>query len=176
MRKSVFIATSLDGFISRENGDIDWLEEFNKTVPEGEDCGYKNFIKTVDVIVMGRKSFEKVLSFDQWPYTQKVLVLTTRQISIPNHLKSRITPTSDSPSNLCKQLMAEGNQHVYIDGGITIQSFLREGLIDDLTMTTIPILLGKGLSLFGELSTDVKLVHKKTISFPFGAVQSTYQI
>ena len=176
MQKSVFIAQSLDGYIARENGDIDWLEEFNKTVPKGVDCGYGEFYQSVDHLILGRNSFEKILEFDSWPYTSETTVLTQRGLKIPESLEAQVKLSSESPQVLCNRLESEGFRHLYIDGGKVIQSFLRSGLIDDMIITTIPVLIGSGSSLFGSLSHDVKLQHQKTISYPFGAVQSVYKI
>ena len=177
LKVSVFIATSLDGFIARENGELDWLDAANATVPKGEDCGYLQFIETIDVLVMGRKTYEKVLSFGIWPYgNTSVIVLSSKKIEFQNDLNQNIACSSESPKNLCQRLAKEGAKRLYIDGGITIQRFLAEGLITDLTITVIPILLGSGKPLFSTAGKDIPLRHVATKSFDFGFVQSTYKV
>jgi len=177
IKASVFIATSLDGFISRTDGSIDWLEKANATVPEGEDCGYLEFINSVDVLVMGRNSFEKVLSFGMWPYEDKrVVVLSIKSIELSADLQATVSCSSENPADLVKRLADEGVRHLYIDGGVTIQNFLAEGLIDELTITLIPVLLGEGKPLFGPLERDLMLVHIGTRAYDFGFVQLKYQV
>lgn len=174
---SVFIATSLDGFIARTDGSIDWLEEANARVPEGEDCGYHAFIATVDTLVMGRKTFETVLAFDAWPYGDKrVVVLSSKPVAIPAALSGTVSASSEEPRALVERLAAEGARHLYVDGGLTIQRFLSAGLIDALILTRIPVLLGEGRPLFGPLPGDVALTHVATRAYDFGFVQSTYRI
>lgn len=174
---SVFIATSLDGYISKEDGSIDWLNLFNETVPSGEDCGYKSFISTVDILVMGRKSFEKICEFDSWPYDLPVIVLTTqRNYPIPEHLKTKVTVTSENPKDLIQRLSLEKIKHIYLDGGKTIQSFIKENLVDEVTITLIPILLGGGRSLFGSLDNEVFLKQIESHVYDFGCVQVKYKL
>lgn len=173
---SVFIATSLDGFISRNDGSIDWLIKANSLVPPGEDGGYSAFISTIDGLIMGRHSFEKVLSFDPWPYGElPVVVLSSQPIRIPNHLKS-VSHSAETPNDLLKRLSREGFRHLYIDGGITIQRFLADNLIDELTITVIPILLGSGRRLFGPLNQDIELTLKGTRTLDCGFVQLVYEV
>jgi dihydrofolate reductase len=174
---SVYIATSLDGFIARKDGSIDWLNEANSSIPEGEDCGFFSFMNSVDALVMGRKTFEKVLSFGQWPYADKtIIVLSRNKIDIPDNLSQSVTCSSESPIELTKRLAKNGAKRLYIDGGITIQRFLKEGVIKDLTITIIPIIIGDGIPLFGKVNKDIKLKHIKTRTYDFGFVQSTYEI
>jgi dihydrofolate reductase len=177
IKVSVFIATTLDGFISRINGDLDWLDEANKKVPSDEDCGYKAFMDTVDALVMGRYTYEKVLSFSSWPYgTKRVIVLSTQAVEIPVELQELVSCYSLEPEQLLELLSSQGVRHIYIDGGITIQKFLNAGLVNELTITTIPLLIGAGRRLFGEIHRDTHLVHISTKSFSFGCVQSKYQV
>jgi len=175
-RSLVYIATSLDGFIARSDGDLDWLDAAGSRVPEGEDLGYAAFMATVDVLVMGRKSFEKVLSFGQWPYGEcKVVVLSRTGVAIPEALQPTVSTSSESPDDLVARLSTEGAQRLYIDGGQTIQRFLRAGLISELIITVIPVLLGSGISLFGPLEADIVLDHVSTEVYPFGFVQHRYR-
>ncbi|HEY0635436.1 MAG TPA: dihydrofolate reductase family protein, partial [Gammaproteobacteria bacterium] len=132
---SVFIATSLDGYIARADGSIDWLEQANTSIPAGEDCGYGEFFASVDALVMGRNTFELVRGFDAWPYgTKRVVVMSSHHVEIPATLTHSVTCSSATPGDVVAQLAAEGAHHLYIDGGKTIQGFLRAGLIDDLTI------------------------------------------
>ena len=168
---------SLDGFIARADGGIDWLDEANKIVPEGEDCGYQAFMDAVDVLIMGRNTYEQVLSFGPWPYGEKpVIVLSRQNIQIPDELAQTVSSSSESPQALCQRLSKEGAKRLYVDGGVTIQRFLSEGLIDDITITIIPIILGGGKSLFGPLEGDISLTHVGTKTFDFGFVQLTYEV
>lgn len=176
-KASVFVATSLDGFIARPDGSIDWLNEANAVVPRGEDCGYAEFIESVDVLVMGRNTFETVLTFDEWPYGDtRVVVLSSRPLSIPAMLPATVSASSESPNMLVERLAAEGARHLYVDGGITIQRFLAAGLIDDITITLIPVLLGRGRPLFGPMENDITLAHAATRTFDFGFVQVKYRV
>lgn len=177
VKASVFIATSLDGFIARADGSIDWLEQANTLIPKGEDCGYQSFFDSVDVLVMGRKTYELVLTFSDWPYGEKpVVVLSSHAIAIPNRFPKTVSVSSETPLDLVNRLSAQGAKHLYIDGGMTIQGFLNAGLIDELTITLIPILLGKGKPLFGSLEQDVALVNLATKVYGFGFVQNKYRV
>ena len=174
---SIFIATSLDGFISRLDGSIDWLTSANTLVPPGEDCGYGEFIKTVDVLVMGRKTFEQVLTFDPWPYQDlEVVVLSSRALNLPESLKRTVSTTTEAPAILVARLAATGATHLYIDGGKTIQSFLSAGLVSQITITVIPVLLGTGRPLFGPIASDCKLQLTSSKAYDFGFVQNTYRV
>jgi len=177
MKASVYVGTSLDGFIARRDGSIDWLNEAQGLVPEGEDCGYKAFMDTVDTLIMGRKTFEQVLTFGPWHYGDTpVVVLSHNPVTIPSHLPDTVSHSSESPRALLDRLSSQGVKHVYVDGGNTIQGFLAESLIDEITMTTVPVALGDGIPLFGPMEKDLKLTHVSTIPYDFGFVQTTYQI
>ncbi len=177
IKSSVFIATSLDGYIARDDGNLDWLDRANATVPNGEDCGYHDFITSVDVLVMGRNTFEKVLSFGDWAYGSKpVVVLSRGQVSIPPSIAGTVSASSEQPQTLVERLATTGAQHLYIDGGLAIQSFLQAGLIDEITITVIPVLLGAGKPLFGTLDRDIELTHIATKTYEFGFVQSKYRV
>jgi dihydrofolate reductase len=177
VRCSVFIATSLDGFIARADGGIDWLNEANARVPPGEDCGYHAFTATIDAMVIGRRTFEQVLGFGGWVYgPTRVVVLSRTLTELPRTLPETVTLSRDRPRDVVDQLSAEGKSHLYIDGGLTIQAFLADGLIDDLTITLIPILLGSGAPLFGPLASDVRLELVASRSYPFGFVQNQYRV
>lgn len=172
MKASVYIAISLDGFIARSDGDVGWLDAYH------EDCGFAEFFSSVDCLVMGRKTFEKVLSFDvEWPYTGKhVVVLSHAGIEIPDQLSDGVECMAGSAPELASILERRGYKHLYVDGGATIRNFLEAGLIDSLTLTQVPILLGTGISLFTGLENEISLNHKSTQSFSNGLVQSHYEV
>jgi dihydrofolate reductase len=176
VKASAYIATSLDGFIARENGDIDWLPAPGKD-GSSEDYGYKEFIDTVDVLVMGRNTFEKVWTFPEWPYGNKpVVVLSHSPVNIPKHLAKSVETMSCSPHDLVRRLSERGARHLYVDGGKTIREFLEESLIQQLIITRIPILIGSGIPLFGQLKRDIRLRHIETRQFADGLVQSRYEV
>ena len=174
VRTSVFIGTSLDGFIARADGRLDWLTPFENA----EDHGYAAFMKTIDVIVIGRHTLETVLSFDAWPYGRTpVVALSSRPLGeVPAEAQEHLTRLSGSPAEVSAQLAARGFKHAYVDGGVTIQRFLEAGFIDRLIVTRVPVLLGQGRPLFGPLSRDLKLRHVATRTYPSGLVQSEYEI
>jgi dihydrofolate reductase len=172
MKASVFIATSLDGFIARENGALDWLPGDGV-----EDHGYTEFFASVDALVIGRKTFETVLDFDHWPYADKlVVVLTSTPSDFTPPAGSRCEFMNGTPREIVDLLSARGLKHLYIDGGVTIQRFLAARLIQKLIVTRIPVLLGSGIPLFGEIPHDIRLEHVGTRSYPSGLVQSEYAI
>ncbi len=150
-KNSVFIATSLDGFIADKHGNIDWLHSIPN--PNNNDMGYANFISSVDVLIIGRTTYETVLEFGiDWPYTKPVYVLSTTLKNIPNELKDKVYLLNGNLNDILEQIHQNGHKNLYIDGGNTIQGFLKEDLIDEMIITTIPVLLGGGSSLFGELN------------------------
>lgn len=178
MQLSVYIATSLDGFIAREDGSLDWLPGGDGSEYESdEDYGYNEFMDSVDVLIMGRHTFETVLSFGiEWPYGKKpVIVLSSQPLQIPEDLPSTVEPSSLSPVELVQKLTDQGYRRAYVDGGKTIQSFLNAGLITDMIITRVPILIGKGIPLFGPLAEDKNLHHVETQTFENGFVQSEYE-
>lgn len=148
-KNKVFIATSLDGYIADKNGGIDWLHTIPN--PDNIDMGYEEFISQVDAIVMGRATFETVCGFDvDWPYKKPVFVLSNRLSVIPQGYKDKVELVNGSLKDIIKKINNKGYNSLYIDGGKTIQSFLKEDLIDEITITTIPYLLGGGVPLFAE--------------------------
>lgn len=171
----VFIAASLDGFIAREDGDIGWLLAHDDSA---EDHGYDRFIADVDVIVMGRGTYEAIRDLTPWPHARPVLVLsaTLRQADLPPEHADRLRITDKSPQAAMAMLAAEGCRRAYVDGGRVIQSFLKAGLIADMVITRVPILLGRGRSLFGASGPEIVLHHEQTESFASGLVQSRYRV
>jgi dihydrofolate reductase len=172
MTASVFIGTSVDGFIARPNDDLDFLPEGG-----GEPHGYNEFIASVDAIVIGRKTFEKVLSFEAWPYGNKrVVILSSRPLDLSAAAGGVVEQMAGPPAEIVSQLAARGINRLYIDGGITIQRFLRAGQIQRLIITRVPVLIGEGIPLFGALPRDIRLRHVATRHYPSGLVQSEYEI
>lgn len=168
MTISVFVGTSLDGFIARPDGTFDFLPD------DPEPHGFEEFMASIDALVMGRNTFEVVLPFPEWPYGDKrVVVLSSRPLDL-SAAKSTVEQMSGAPADIVARLAASGANHLYIDGGITIQQFLRAGLVDRLIVTRVPVLIGQGIPLFGSLPHDIRLQHVATRAFPSGLVQSEY--
>lgn len=173
-KMSVFMAISLDGFIARKDGSLDWLQS---GPDDTEDYGYAAFFDSIDVLVMGRATFEQVLTFEEWPYGQERVVVQSRHaLEIPPALSLIVSASSETPQELARRLQAEGSSNVYVDGGATVRRFLEAGLIDEMTLTRLPVLLGDGIPLFGGLPHDIHLQHQRTRSWPNGYVQSRYRI
>lgn len=171
----IFVGASLDGFIAREDGGIDWLNQIDDA---GEDNGYEPFIESMDGLVIGRATYETALSFGEWLYPKPVIVLSRSlsQADVRADLEGKVRIMRGAPREIMESLAAEGRRRVYVDGGQVIQSFLRAGLIADITLTHVPVLLGRGIPLFGELEQDIWLEHLETKTFPSGLVQSRYAI
>ncbi|MCE9580334.1 MAG: dihydrofolate reductase family protein [Deltaproteobacteria bacterium] len=167
-RCSVFIATSLDGFIARADGGLDWLALVEAP---GEDYGYGAFVSSVDALVMGHNTYATALAFDAWPYGGKRVIVLSRDATPSRHGEEH---TAEAPVALCARLAAEGVEHVYVDGGATIRRFLDAGLIDDLTISLVPIVLGTGIPLFGGIG-EHRLTLIETRGFPSGLVQVRYR-
>ncbi|MEZ8966273.1 dihydrofolate reductase family protein [Vibrio breoganii] len=158
MPNIVYIATSLDGFIADKNNNIDWL--YDVPNPEGSDFGFTAFMDRVDALIMGRNTLDIVLSFGvDWPYSKPVFVLSNTLTKVPEGLDGKVVLVSGELPDIVQSLNQKGFEKLYIDGGKTIQSFLRHDLIDELIITTIPILLGRGIPLFSELSAPLKFKH-----------------
>lgn len=173
-KNSVFIARSLDGYIADKNGGLDWLNSIPN--PDNIDMGYGEFISQIDAIVMGRKTFETVCSFDSdWPYTKPVFVLSRTLASIPEEYKDKAALIEGSLSGIVEQLNQKGFNRLYIDGGTTILGFLKEDLIDELIITTIPTLLGGGIPLFSELPKALSFEHVDSQVYLNELVQDHYR-
>lgn len=172
MIATVFVGTSVDGFIARLNGDLDFLPEGG-----GEPHGYTELMASVDTLVIGRRTFETVVAFDEWPYGDKrVVILSSGAVDLAAVKGGVVEHMNGSPHEIVARLAASGARHVYVDGGITIQGFLRAGLIQRLVVTRVPVLIGAGIPLFGDLPRDVRLRHVATRHYPSGLVQSEYHI
>ncbi|MGC2476192.1 MAG: dihydrofolate reductase family protein [Candidatus Sulfotelmatobacter sp.] len=176
MITSVFIGTSVDGFIARSNGELDFLP-----VDGGEPHGYTEFFASIDALVIGRHTYETVLAFPEWPYGDKrVIVLSSRPVDFVKlrtaNSKAHVEQMSGTPAEIVGQLEKRGIQHAYIDGGITVQRFLRAGLIQRIIITRVPVLIGQGIPLFGTLPRDIRLKHIGTQSYPSGLVKTEYEV
>ena len=170
VRASVFVGASLDGFIARPNGAFDFLPD------DPEPHGYEEFFASVDALVMGRKTYETALGFGSWPYVAKpVFVFSSRPLA-PAPAGAVVEHVTGTPSELVAQLAQRGLGHIYVDGGRTIQEFLRAGLIDRITITRVPVIIGSGIGIFGPLERDIRLEHIATRHFPSGLVQSEYAV
>lgn len=176
MRMSVFVGTSLDGFIARKNGSLDFLPSVG-----ADPNGYLEFLATIDACVIGRKTYEWVLDWMRrthgpWPYEKPVFVLTRKpsRVRIPKPVKCEVW--NCSPKRAAALLEKRGFRHVYVDGGRTIQAFLRAGLIQRIIVNRYPVLIGQGVPLFGELPHDIRLRHVSTKAYPKGLVKSEYEV
>ena len=172
MKTSVFVGTSLDGFIARADGSFDFLQESGGNEPHG----YEEFFGSVDALLIGRKTYETVLKFDTWPYGPKpTFVLSTRPLA-PSPPGTIVERMSGPPPEVVAALAARNLKHVYVDGGITIQRFLEAGVIDRLIIARVPVLIGTGIPLFGALERDISLRHVATRVYASGLVQSEYVV
>lgn len=170
----MFIARSLDGFIAGKNGELDWLHSISN--PDNDDMGYNQLMEEIDAIVMGRTTFETVCGFGgEWVYSKHVFVLSNSLKEVPEKLKGKVSLLKGSPHEVLDEIHEKSYLKLYIDGGSTIQNFLKEDLIDELRITTMPILLGGGFPLFGDLSEPMELEHIETKVFLNQVVQNHYR-
>ncbi|MGY6649729.1 dihydrofolate reductase family protein [Wenyingzhuangia sp. IMCC45574] len=173
MKNSVFIATSIDGYIADSDGGLDWLQMVPN--PEHNDAGYSAFMETVDALVMGRNTYETVLGFGiDWPYNKPVFVLSSTLKEVTSELKEKVFIVNGELQEVLQTIHKQGFENLYIDGGKTIQSFLQEDLIDELILTTIPVLLGGGTNLFGALQKPLAFTLAKTEVYIEEMVQRHY--
>lgn len=168
-RALVYIGTSLDGFIARPDGDIEWL---NERGAQAGDMGYEAFMAGIDTLVMGRNTYEKILTFGFWPYEGKRVAVLSTQLTTDD---ANVT-VYRSLDAVLEGLATGGAKNVYVDGGQIVQTFLREGILDELIITTAPVLLGTGIPLFGRLDRDIGLAHRETRALGAGFVQSIYTV
>ncbi len=174
MSNIVYIATSLDGYISDKNDELDWLQMVPN--PDNSDFGWAEFLDRIDAVIMGRKTFEKVCSFDcDWPYPKPVFVLSRSLKSLPEEYEEKAELIQGSPADVLENLKNRGFKDLYIDGGVAVQNFLKEDLIDELIVTVIPILLGGGTPLYSDLPTKLEFEHVKTEVLLNAMVKSHYR-
>lgn len=174
MSNLVFVGTSLDGYIADRNGGLQWLESIPN--PDKDDLGWGAFMDRIDGIIMGRKTYETVMGFGiEWPYEKKVYVLSQTLTSLPEELKNRVSLMKGTPAEITAKLRKKGCKNLYIDGGHTIQEFLSDDLIDELIITKLPILLGGGTPLFGDLPDHMMFEHVETKVYLDELVSSRYK-
>jgi dihydrofolate reductase len=172
MKTIVYIGTSLDGFIARTDGDFDWLSRYANDEAFHD---YGELMDRIDAIVIGRVTFETVLSFPSWPYEKKVFVLSTTITETPESLQNKVTILSMNPGALLSYLSSLGYSTIYVDGGKVIQSFLRDDLVDELIVSKAPVLIGSGIPLFGYVDHDIEFKHTRTTVCANGLVRSYYE-
>ncbi|HXZ30996.1 MAG TPA: dihydrofolate reductase family protein [Terriglobales bacterium] len=172
MTLAVFVGTSVDGFIARPNGDLDFLPAGG-----GEPHGYDEFMADIDTLVIGRKTYETVLTYPEWPYGKRhVIVLSSQPLDLAAARGANLEQMAGPPAEIASKLAATGAHNVYVDGGVTIQGFLRAGLIQRIIITRVPVLIGDGIPLFSTLPHDVPLRHIETKHYPSGLVKTEYRI
>ncbi|MCY4044790.1 MAG: dihydrofolate reductase family protein [Cellvibrionales bacterium] len=175
MDLSVYIGTSVDGFIATKEGSVDWLMAQEEAAPD-EDLGFERFLDSCDCMIMGRKTLDQVVSFGEWVYEGKrVIVLSNTLKTPPDLVKDKLKIYSGELDLLLDQLEDEGIKRIYVDGGKTIQAFLNMQRITDLTLTRVPLLLGDGIPLFANVDEQIRLEHISTQTFSNGFVQSMYR-
>ncbi len=160
----VYIATSLDGYIADEHGGVEWLQMVPN--PQKDDLGFSDFMSEVDAILMGRKTYETVLSMNTpWPYNKPLFVYSSTITTVPKELQDKVFIIEGAPKTVIETLNKKGYQRIYVDGGKSVQSFLQEELIDELIISTIPVLLGRGVPLFGDLPhpQEFQLISSKIV-------------
>lgn len=175
MKASVFVGISVDGFMARKNGEVDFLPE------DPEPHGFSEFYASVDALVIGRRTFEWVLNYalthGEWAYgTKRVVALSSTPLDFSAVRGGKVEQMAGDPAEIVAKLEASGVGHAYIDGGETIQRFLRAGLIQRLTITRVPVLIGEGIPLFGTLPQDLRLRHVATEHYASGLVKTEYEV
>jgi len=174
VKNIVYIAQSLDGYIAGPVGEIDWLEDIDN--PNESDLGFSAFMNTIDALVMGRNTFEKVASFDFWPYEKPVYVVSKKLSTIPDRFAGKAFLIKDKPKEIISTLNTKSLCNLYIDGGLLIQSFLIENLIDEIIVSTLPVILGGGIPLFSTLSNKIKLKLESSEVLINQLVQTHYRV
>jgi dihydrofolate reductase len=171
MKCSVFVGTSLDGFIARRDGSYDFLP-----ADGGESHGYEEFFEKIDTLLIGRNTFDVVAKFPSWPYGGKRVVVLSHRPLVLAGIDAQVEQVDGAPAEVAAKLAASGAKHVYVDGGLTVQAFLRAGLINDMTITRVPVLIGDGIPLFGQVLKDIALRHVTTREYKSGLVSSVYEV
>ena len=171
----VYVAASLDGFIARSDGSIDWLDVAGPVEAEQSMSDFLKLLDSVDCLVMGRKTFDTVKGFSPWPYGALPVIVLSSTLSSPPEIEgATISIRAGRPSDVLRDLQSDGFERVYVDGGATIHGFLREDLVDRITVATVPVLLGSGRPLFPQMDHELKLRLESSVRFDSGIVKSTY--
>lgn len=173
MTHFVYVAMSLDGYIATSDGGVGWLDEIPN--PSGDDYGYAAFMKGIDALLIGRNSFEKLLTFDGWFYDKPVMVASNSLEKIPDHLQEKAFLVRGSLEEVIQQVHDKGHDNIYLDGGMLVQSCLRADLVDQMILTQVPILLGEGIPLFGSLDQPLNFRLVSSVVFNNHLVQSHFQ-
>ena len=184
MKCSVYIATSVDGFIAKKDGNVDWLHtagNLQADMGENADMGMGAYMASVDCLIMGRKCMQMISSFnltdEQWPYGEtRIIVLSNTLKTAPDNVKDKVEMYAGDLNQLISKLESEGHQHAYIDGGTTIQAFINLQLINEMTITRAPVLLGEGIPLFAKTEKDIKLTKAHSITFANDFIQEQYTV
>ena len=183
MKCSVYIATSADGYIATPDGGVDWLHTAGNLEADmgSEDMGFQSFMDSVDCMIMGRKCMEMISSMNltpkQWVYgDMRIVVLSNTVKEPPENLRGKVEMYSGDIQDLIVKLESSGFKHAYIDGGSTITSFINLKLINEMTITKAPVLLGEGIPLFGKINKSVKLENAKASAFPNDFIQIKYSV
>ena len=183
MKCSVYIATSADGYIATLDGGVDWLQTAGNMEADmgSEDLGYQFFMESVDCMIMGRKCMEMISSMnlapEQWPYGDAHIVVLSNSIKeSPENLRGKVEMYSGDIRDLINELEQKGLEHAYIDGGSTITAFLNLQLINEMTITQVPVLLGEGVPLFGKIDSVINLENAEASAYPNGYIQIKYDV
>ncbi|MCL1123848.1 dihydrofolate reductase family protein [Shewanella surugensis] len=184
MKCSVYIATSVDGYIAKMDDSVDWLHavgDLKADMGDDQDMGFNRFIRSVDCMIMGRKCMEVISNMnippEQWPYGNIRIVVLSHSIQTPpDNLHGKVEMYAGDIQQLVKQLTSEGIKHAYIDGGTTITAFLNLKLIDEMIITKAPILLGEGIPLFGKINHMIQLEKASACAFPNDFIQIKYKV
>lgn len=174
MTNTIYIAKSLDGYIAKKDNNLDWLNEFPN--PERNDYGFDEFTKRIDAVIIGKNTFEVVLSFGQWMYNKAVFIISSQLKSVPKNLINKAEILNEKPQSVVNLLNSRGYKNLWIDGGKVIQAFLKARLIHEIIITTVPIILGEGIPLFTKGICEQKYDHHNTEIFSSGLVKSCYKI
>ena len=174
MKVIAYIAQSLDGYIAGKNGELDWLEDIEN--PEKDDCGFAEFMSSIDALLIGRNTYEKVASFEVWPYDKFVYVASNSLSHVEKELSEKVKILTGSLPNMLSKLESDGIKKVYIDGGKLIQNAVELGLLNEITVTTIPIILGDGIPLFGLSGRQTKLKLEKSEVLLNQLVKTKYNV
>ena len=173
-RIKLYIACSLDGFIARENGSIDWLTEYEKNL--GTDYGYSEFYSSIGTVLMGRKTYEQVLGFGDWPYGEKKAYVFTRQKE-PKLREKNVEFISGDIGEFARQLKKNTEEDIWLVGGSQlIKVFLEEDLVQDLIVFFVPVILGSGIPLFDQIQKEIGLKLINTERYESGLVRVEYEI
>ena len=172
MTNYIYIATSLDGYIAGKDGDLSWLNEIPN--PSNSDFGFSEFMERIDALIMGRNTFETVVGFGVWPYEKPVFVLSNSLDKVPEGYEEKAKIIKGDLKSILAQMEELGKKNLYVDGGSVIRSFLKEDLIDEMIISRVPILLGEGIPLFGDLSESMKFKLIKTESYDETLVKCHY--